>query len=398
MSSMINPRNELTHLSNLIDSIYSCITDPARWGPVIPAVAQWVNAPRAILYTPFHTPAKGGFYFNAGIPPAIMELWNTRYHDQDPWAAHGTRLGLYKEGIIFNGDRYVPYEELIKTAFYQEFLVKQDTAHILAGIVYGEDSPGGMPAVVSSFHRGVRQGKFIRREEHRLQILMPHLSRSLGVMHRLRDAELKVASSLAALEQLTTGVLLISAGQQVVHANRAARRLLDQEDGLCLQPVCGRPSEDRLIVNHPPTAESVRAAVREAVAPDLMASTHFSRSVAVARPSGRPSYVLNFSPLPRDNEFGSGSAIPRAIVFLTGGDEPVQIDAALWRKTYRLTKAEIRVLGLIAEGTDQEQTTGRLGISANTLKSHLRSIYAKTGVSCRSQLMKRVYSLCGRVG
>jgi len=87
-----------------------------------------------------------------------------------------------------------------------------------------------------------------------------------------------------------------------------------------------------------------------------------------------------------------------SMVFLTGGDEPVQIDDALWRKTCRLTAAEIRVLLLIAEGFDQAQTTGRLGISANTLKSHLRSICAKTGVSCRSQLMKRVYSFCGQAG
>ncbi len=397
MASGLTPHTEFTRLSDLIDSIYSCITNPARWERVIAAVVAWVDAPRGLLFTPLHSPDKGGFYFNSGFSPGAMELWSTRYLDQDPWTAQCVRLGLYREGNVINGDRCLPYERLIRTAFYREFLSRQDSSHVLVGIVYGEDSPGRMPVVVSAFHRGIRQGCFWAREEQRLRILVPHLSRALGVMHRLRDAELKVASSLAALERLSAGVLLINEDHHVVHANHAARCLLDEQDGLSLQPVCARQSRDRLSVKDPQAAEAARAAVRESVTPDITAVKHFSRSIAVARPSGRPPYVLNFSTLPQHNAFGSGADVPRAIVFITGGDEPVQLDTALWRGIYRLTAAEVRVLRGIAEGLDQDEMAARLGISANTLKSHLKNIYAKAGVSSRPALMKRVFSLCGQV-
>ncbi len=84
-------------------------------------------------------------------------------------------------------------------------------------------------------YRGFNVPNFSLEDKQKLSLLLPHLSRALGVMFKLRDAEFKVASTLAALDSVATGILLLGQGDGVVFANRAARSLLADEDGLALR-------------------------------------------------------------------------------------------------------------------------------------------------------------------
>lgn len=49
-----------------------------------------------------------------------------------------------------------------------------------------------------------------------------------------------------------------------------------------------------------------------------------------------------------------------------------------------LTERELEVLELLVEGLSNSKIAGRLGVSPNTVKNHLRSIYSKLDVSTRT--------------
>jgi len=55
-----------------------------------------------------------------------------------------------------------------------------------------------------------------------------------------------------------------------------------------------------------------------------------------------------------------------------------------------LTRAEFRICGLFAAGSDTREIMEQLQISESTLRSHLRSIYAKTETSGKSGLLHRL--------
>jgi DNA-binding CsgD family transcriptional regulator len=55
-------------------------------------------------------------------------------------------------------------------------------------------------------------------------------------------------------------------------------------------------------------------------------------------------------------------------------------------QTRPLTEAERRVAYLIADGHTDKSAAKTLGISVNTIGTHLRSAYAKLGVQSRVQL------------
>lgn len=56
---------------------------------------------------------------------------------------------------------------------------------------------------------------------------------------------------------------------------------------------------------------------------------------------------------------------------------------------YGLTRAEMRVLVALLGGQAAEQIGRELGIAIGTVRTHIRSIYAKVGVNCREELFAR---------
>jgi LuxR family maltose regulon positive regulatory protein len=58
-----------------------------------------------------------------------------------------------------------------------------------------------------------------------------------------------------------------------------------------------------------------------------------------------------------------------------------------------LSRRELELLPLIAEGLTNQQIADRLVLSLHTVKAHARSIYAKLGVGSRTQAAARARAL-----
>lgn len=230
---------ELTRFSELIGLIYEGATDPSRWTKdILPAVAAYIQAPECILFTSLHTPQNGGYFFLHGITQdhidLHIDLYMNKYHDEDIWTIAAIENKLYFEGNVVIGETVVPREKLLASKIYKECLsLDKNMAQLMGSIVFGTETGNSMPTAFS-FFRGLHHPNFSEDDADRLRLILPHISRSLGVMQRLRTAELTVATSMAALDRLSSGVLLLDQFGIVAFANRSAKRMLEDEDGLRL--------------------------------------------------------------------------------------------------------------------------------------------------------------------
>jgi DNA-binding CsgD family transcriptional regulator len=229
-----------------------------------------------------------------------------------------------------------------------------------------------------------------------MRLLVPHISRALGVMQRLRDADLKLAASLAALDKMPVGVLLIGRNETVVFVNRAAQRVLQREDGLRLRAT-GGSTQTLLAASNSADQQALNAAIRQRIQPNVVDVPHFSSAVRIERPSGAPAYTLNFSALPEQNEFGSGADRPCAIGFLNDPEEPVKVDAEALKRLYGLTAAECRLAANLCDGETLAAVAKRLRVSESTVKTQLQSIFDKTQTRRQVQLVKLLIGLASPV-
>lgn len=383
--------DDLRQLSDLIGRVYDASVDPNIWPEVVERTAKWLEAPKGILMTPLHPPSGGGFALSYGVEQTVLELWGTHYYAHDVWVQRCQAAGLGFEGNVVCGHEYISDEEFHSSVIYRECLSFHDIAQVLTGIIFDMESPL-MVATVCAVYRGRNDARFGEREKYRFNLLIPHLSRALGVMMRLRDADFRVAASRAALDRINSGVILFATGGGVTFVNAAARRIIEKGDGLKLVQKDATPW---LQAHHAETSQKLNAALAAALDRNRIDVPHFSRCVVVPRHSQMLPYSVQFSALSATNEFGIGAATPQAIAFVSDCAAPARTDAALLRQTFGLTPAEARAALALCEGGGIEETAVELGISANTLKTQMNGIYQKTGVDNRARLVKLVLALAG---
>ena len=383
---------ELTRLSDLIGFIYEGATEPEHWNVILPRVADYVSARFGLLFTPLHPPEKGGFYFNHRIPESVMHLWSTRWHGEDVMTNAVIQKGMFVEGNVFVGEDVMPYEQMQQAPIYRELNHPNQIDHFLCSAVFDHNSPNGVPTALN-FYRSDKEGAFTPDERERLSILLPHVSRAFGVMAKLREADYKVAASLAALDRLTSGLLLLDASGAVAFANRSAQRLLEDGDGLRLRNLFSTSSLGDLIAEDAAACKAIGSAISATLSHDPYATPHFSRCVTVPRTSGVASYTLQFSALGEHSEFGGGSGEFAAIVFIADGAKDVEIDPALLQSAYGLTPAEAKVAVTLLESSSVQEAADKLGTSPNTVNTQVKQIYAKLGVDTRTRFVKLLLGL-----
>ena len=372
----------------LIHKIYDGCTNPSAWQSIVGAIADYLGAEKGLLLTPL-TAGAAGFTFPHSIAPSNIALWATRYQPDDIWAKRLVERGLAREGNVVFGHELIADEELRDSVWYREFLSRMNIFHLITGTVYGADN-SDVPITTASFFRGPDSPSFDERQRESLQMIVPHLSRALGVMFKLRDAEFRVAASLHALTQIRHGILLLNESGGVEFVNDAAEQILRREDGLRLT----RESATRRLTADSPIA---RAALEEVLRKNLSApaaaAAHFAQAILVRRTRGGASYAVQVSYLPESNPYRSASAAPRAVVFIKDDSVTSRLEPDLLQQSYGLTQAEARAALALCDGGGLNAVAAHLNIKLNTLKTHLKNIYFKTSVDNRASLTRLLLSL-----
>jgi DNA-binding CsgD family transcriptional regulator len=388
--------SELERLSGLIGFIYRGATDPSLWPEIVAEAGQWLGSPKGMLYTPLHGPEQGGVYFQHGLTDHFLELYKSRYQSVDMWTQQAVRLDLFKEGNVVLGTDLVPHQTLVGSQWYRDCLQVGGIARLLTSVVFGvsawETDPrtADMPTACS-FYRGDDAEDYSEVERRKLALLLPHFSRSLGVMARLRLKDLQVASTLSALERLPLAVVLMSRAGNALFANRSATAMLARTTLLRLERSRSGQGLGRLVARSPGVSREIEKALL--TASRITDVLHFSSLIKVPSEQPGQGWSIQISRLGPANQFSAEGELPEIIAFLTDPDQPVRMATGLLCRTYGLTPAEERVAVAATAAGPLEELADTLLLRINTVKTHLRQVYAKTGVRGRAELVRLVLGL-----
>lgn len=207
----------------------------------------------------------------------------------------------------------------------------------------------------------------------RLQRLVPHLRNALALFDRLAAIETEQLIYAGAVAQMAIGVVTVDRRGRVLRTTPHAAAILAQGDGLALR-------DGRVVPDDPGLARALRARLADEDAPPL--------TLRVPRPSGSGELLLVID---RPPDAGPAGAGPAAVLFLTDPSHGGGISVSTVQERLGLTRSEAAVAAALAEGLASAQVAARLAISPHTVRAHLRSIFAKTGVRRQSQLVQLVH-------
>ncbi|HKU98075.1 MAG TPA: hypothetical protein VJR58_22475 [Vineibacter sp.] len=360
----------------LLNLIYDAATDDKLWPSVLRTIADLTASGNGILICQSAKRQAVFFEYHYGTDDACLRALGER-HIVNPWSDYLGRR--HTSGIVVPSERVLSLAELSRTAFYDEVLRPQNTSHgALLGLVDTADF-----AVACVTGRDDRRGPYDEAALGFFSRLAPHLTRAVQLGHRVNAYRAMQRLEYRTLDHLAIGVVLLDRRARVLFANAAARAL--DGAGGPLQLRHGR-------VGHVSAVHSRRL---DNLVQSLL---HGTPMAAISLPhleEGYPLTVLAAAMRGNDLDRFSDAHLKDAAVILFIFDPASRrgIPTAWLTEAYGLTHAEASVAIASATCGTVAGTAEHLGVSPNTVKTHLRRVFTKTSITRQADLAGLIASL-----
>ena len=357
--------------SGLLSGLYAGLLADAPWEDFLRDLALYLDATYATLILTMPGASRPGAIVTPGGDPQTAEDYAESYFTSDPFK------GL-PEGKVTAFADFVQGDARTSD-FWRDFLEAAGGDQIL-GVDLRFDS--GFEARLR-VTRDRSRSNFAAAERDALQGLVPHLRNAIRLFERLQASGAEDGVYRGVVEQMGVAAIILDHDGKLVRANAVAERLLDEADGLALAG--GRL---RLAAGDAHRALEKLLRLLKADADPAAAPPQRFR---IERPSGRRDLgvVAKAVTTPAFMRGGKGAALA---LFVSDPGQDAAPDPEAIRDLFQLTRMEAMLAAALAGGGSLVEAADRLGIAHNTARSHLRSIFAKTGARRQSQLVHLLHA------
>jgi DNA-binding CsgD family transcriptional regulator len=356
-------------LSDLEALAYEAALEPSLWPQVVAGASRAFQAPHMMLGV---SDRRGHAVMHA-VPPGqdeLAEVMMARYStfETNPGLAFAALAPQTAVGVR---DRIISDSDMERLDFYQDILRPLDLWHAAIINVHRDDAVLAPMAFMRARNRPFGDGDLAA-----LQALAPHFNRALRVTLRLRELEARASALAEMTDRALVALVLTDAFGRVAEVNGAARAILAENDGLTPRDgiLCAARSED---------CKRLSRLIQEAAGARRMP---MSGVMQVARPSSRRPLALVASPSRNAlSPFGRSHAV--SIAF-TDPERAAEPDADLIARLYGFTAREAGVAALLLKGLSPSEAARELAMSENTVRTHIRHLFDKTGVERLADLVR----------
>jgi DNA-binding CsgD family transcriptional regulator len=365
--------SELEHLSAVIGQIYDAALDPPLWTQAIEGACGFVGGYTGNMFIQDSQRKNAQFLATWGMEPDYWRAFVQKYGKMNP--AFPTML-LVDVGRIISSNDVVPDARLRATRFYKEWLEPQGFVDCVGAVL----EKSWISAATFVIFRNKDHGIVDATARRKMALLIPHIQRAALIGKTIELNNVANADFVNTLDALTTSVFLLSADGSILHCNRAAAALRER-DSVFSASSAGLSLRD-------PTLDSQFQAM---LAPASLDMTLAGARGGTLSTSDGERHILHVLPLA---SAGAGRAPPfhsasfALFVHPAALQRPTLVEAVVTR--FRLTPAEVRVLFALIEIGGVPDVAQVLGVSEETVKTHLKRLFAKTRTNRQVDLVRMV--------
>jgi len=370
-------------LEPLIDLLYEAALDAEKWPQFLVALAQALGGTLPTLFVHDTRAHSGALAINAGYDEGTVRAYKEHFAERNIWLRSGSHL--LTAGSVRTSHMMCSRQAFLGSEWYADYCQPLDISQGIGATIYKDSVLTSNIAVFA----GDGRPEYDSDDIALLEALMPHLQRAMRVHMHMAESALRQREFTDALEHMTVGVILVAASARVVFMNRVARSIVARRDGLLV---------DRTGLRALRSGETaiLRALIGGAAQTTAQKGTHPGGEFRVARANGRAALEIVVSPVRTGDTWCLGERAVAAVYVTDPGQMPQTPEAAMSR-LYGLTPAEAKVAALIAGGHTGRQAADKLTLSYNTIKTHLKRIFAKTGTKGQGALIRLMVAGAGRV-
>lgn len=365
--------------SQLIGDVYDTVISPETWPQVLERITDYVGAARSILILEDAIePTKSVFYVSFSDPEWVKSYLDT-YLLLNPMRL--ASIGQVEAGMVILTSDVMAIEEYARSRFAAEFLAPRRMVDVAVAVLEATATT----ITVLAFIRSDEQGLADELLRQKLELIGPHVRRAATIGRVLNQKTLDESALSQTLDRLDGAIFLLDRRATILHSNRGARTLLaDHPEMIAIVGGKVRASAQQ-------AREAFEKALAQAGEGDDALGTD-GISIIFGSAEGRTIVGTMISLVSGSRQALGGSYRAVAALFIRElqFDSPASID--MLRSHFGLTRREIAVVAGVVELGGVPQIAAVLGLAPETVRSHLKSIFRKTGTSRQADIVKLVAS------
>jgi len=339
------------------------------WSHWLASARRFFGAAAAVLAPVTTTNAGWQGGITDGIPAARLDAYRSHYHQVDHFS---NRIKVAAAGTPRSIQMLVPDDELFRSEIYNDYMKPAGRRYAL-----GMTLDVGPSRFLFALGRSKEDGDFSPEHFEAMERVGSFMSRTLATQRLLQSTEVNALASQAVMNQSRRGVVLLDASFRVVFQNHVASNMVASGDILglrsgqlvavnrnderrfreALESVVARPGEQRILPLH-----GVRTDGKVTV------------SVVGIGPVNAP--MIDF-----------GLVRPAILMIVNDNANLPEVNPGHLESAFGFTVQEARTASLLLSGLELSEVAGRLSISKETVRYHLKSLFTKTGTHSQRELV-----------
>jgi len=363
--------------SHIVPEIYEATIDPSHWDYVVTMIAKLTRSRSACLYYKNKEMELASTIAQYGLPDNQRlnfsdqcDSLDSMFSDHESNAAKETICRQFFPGS--NG--VMPAD----SDLYLQWMKPNDIFHVGGAQFVDTESHKAGIAILRNKEAGVWSDGELRVIDE----ILPHLRRALNIHSEFTHLRLKQDALLKGLDRLVIGLILYDRNAQPVYINPTAKAIIENHPALQMH------DGDLFLIN-PDDEKNLRKTIIATAEIDPEDSWKQSVAIGITHPDAPAPLPLLVTPMHANlitSDLDYEGA--KVAVFLSDPNmqQPISIENLV--SVYNLTPSESQVAISLANGHSIEEIANITCHSAHTIRSQLKSVFRKTGVSRQSELIK----------